>query len=143
MVIVTLKGYYRYKRFPFGITISTELFQAFMDQLLADLEGVISVQDDIFIGGKDKADHLRILRLVLCRLQDAGLAIQPSKVFLLKTEIVFLGHLINVQGIRPIDEKVDAIRQMPAPSNVTELRSFLGRQTLLPLHADHQPLERI
>lgn len=81
------------------------LFQRFMDTIFADIPGVVCVQDDIAFGGIDRADHLKCLRLVLKRLQEVGLSIQPKKVSL---------------------PKIDAIRAMPTPTNVSELRSFLG-----------------
>lgn len=126
LVIVTHRGYFRYKRMPFGITIAPMVFQARMDALFADLLGVVVVQDDIGVGGKNHADHMHLLRIVFRRLQDIGLAIQPNKVSLLKTEIVFLGYIIDARGVRPVPTKVDAIKLMPAPTNTTELRSFLG-----------------
>ena len=126
LTIVTEKGYFRYKRLPFGITIAPMLFQRFMDTVFADIPGVVCVQDDIALGGTDRADHLKRLRLVLQRLQQVGLTVQPEKVSLLKKEIVFLGYIINACGIRPVPTKVNAIRAMPSPKNVTELRSFLG-----------------
>ena len=126
LTIATEKGYYRYKRLPFGITIAPMLFQRFMDTLLADIPGVVCVQDDIALGGVDRAVHLNCLRLVLKRLQDSGLSIQAEKVSLLRKEIVFLGHIIDADGFCPLPSKVDAIKSMPAPTNISELRSFLG-----------------
>lgn len=126
LTIATEKGYFQYKRLPFGITIAPMLFQRFMDTVFADIPGVVCVQDDIALGGIDRIDHLNRLRLVLQRLQQVGLAVQPEKVSLLKKEITFLGHIIDANGIRPVPTKVDAIKSMPPPKNISELRSFLG-----------------
>ena len=41
-------------------------------------------------------------------------------------ELTYLGHKINRDGIHPTDERVKAIQNMPSPSDVTTLRSFLG-----------------
>ena len=43
-----------------------------------------------------------------------------------KHEIVFLGHLIFHDGIKPLPDKVKAIQKYPLPSNVKQLRRFLG-----------------
>ena len=40
--------------------------------------------------------------------------------------IMFLGQLIDKNGIRPDPQKVSAIKDIPTPSNVAELRRFLG-----------------
>ena len=83
-------------------------------------------QDDIALGGVDRADHLQRLRAVLTRLREIGLKTQPSKLKLSQSEINFLGYRLNGQGIQPRAEKVEAIKNMQAPQNTTELRSFLG-----------------
>ena len=46
--------------------------------------------------------------------------------FLLQPKIVYLEHIIDAEGLHPTDDKVTAIKEAPAPKDVTELRSFLG-----------------
>ena len=43
-----------------------------------------------------------------------------------QSEIQYLGHTIDKEGIRPQPEKLKAIVNMPNPKNQKELRSFLG-----------------
>lgn len=45
---------------------------------------------------------------------------------ILSREIDFLGHIINDKGIRADPGKTSAIREMPAPRDVSELRRFMG-----------------
>ena len=40
--------------------------------------------------------------------------------------VEYLRHQINHEGIRPLEDKVEAIAKAPTPSNLRELRSFLG-----------------
>lgn len=40
--------------------------------------------------------------------------------------VEYLGHRITAQGLQPTDEKVQAIKNAPAPTNVSQLKSFLG-----------------
>ena len=47
------------------------------------------------------------------------------------TRSKFLGHVIDTAGIHPDPDKVSAIQQLKAPTNVTELRRFLGMVTYL------------
>ena len=42
---------YRWKRLPFGLKVSSEIFQRKLDEALGGLEGVISVVDDVVIAG--------------------------------------------------------------------------------------------
>ncbi|XP_048479394.1 uncharacterized protein K02A2.6-like isoform X1 [Plutella xylostella] len=41
-------------------------------------------------------------------------------------EVVYLGFIINKNGVRPDPKKLEAIKEMPTPTNVTEVRAFLG-----------------
>jgi transposase InsO family protein len=148
LVVATEWGYFRYKCLPFGISIGPMLFQRFMDTLLADIEGVVCVQDDIALGGRNRADHLQRLNKVLSRLQEVGLRVSAEKLKLLQPSIIFLGHLINAEGIHPLPQKVCDFASIPSPTNVSELRSFLGSinqygrfvPNLLPMC---QPLHRL
>lgn len=41
-------------------------------------------------------------------------------------EVMFLGHKVDATGLHPVHEKVEAIKDAPTPSNVTELKAYLG-----------------
>lgn len=146
LVIITHRGYFKFKRLPLGLTVSPLIFQKLMDSILADIGGVACCQDDIGIGGKNLKEHYQRLCAVLKRLQDLGMRTQRAKVKLFKDEIEYLGFKINGQGITPLADKVAAIKKLPQPTNQTELRSFIGtinqfsrfiphlQQALSPLH---------
>ena len=57
---------------------------------------------------------------VLQRLEENGLRLQKSKCEFLKDRVEYLGHIIDKDGLHPVLEKVRA------PSNVSELRFYLG-----------------
>lgn len=82
--------------------------------------------DDIIVFSKDFESHCQRLEIVFNQLRQHGLKLKPSKCFLLKPEIKFLGHLISSQGIRVDGEKTQALETWPAPTNVKELRQVLG-----------------
>ncbi len=83
----------------------------------------------ILITGKDEADHLKSLSQVLTKLDQAGLRAQESKCKFLAKTVVFLGHVIDEHGIRPVQKKVKALQEAPVPKNVSELKSYLGLLT--------------
>lgn len=126
VTISTHKGYYQYNRMPFGISTAPSIFQHYLDKLLGDIPGVAVYFDDIAITGKDQKDHLRTLSNVFQRLQKAGLKVNLKKCSFLQKEIEYLGHIINEKGIVPSPSKIEAIVKAPTPTNVKELRSFLG-----------------
>ena len=73
-------------------------------------------------------DHLRKVPVdqVLSRLQAAGLTLKKQKYEFALPSVQYLGHIINAQGLHPSPKKVEAVRSARQPTNVTELKSFLG-----------------
>ena len=71
-------------------------------------------------------EHARHLRLVLQRLAEHGLTINPSKCIFGVPSLDFLGHLVSSEGIRPMEDKVQAIRAFPQPTSQRQLREFIG-----------------
>ena len=82
--------------------------------------------DDIIIYSRSIAEHLYRLRLVLQRLRHGGLKSKPSKCHFLNKSVKYLGHIISAEGIRTDPDKIAVIHQWPAPTNLKELRQFLG-----------------
>ena len=56
----------------------------------------------------------------------ADLKLTKRKCNFLKAHIQYLGHYISGQGLEPIPEKLESLQQMPAPTDLTEVRKFLG-----------------
>ena len=71
-------------------------------------------------------EHFMRLRSVLSRLRDAGLKLKPNKCYLLQRQVSFLGHVVSEAGIGTDPEKVRAVTEWPVPSNLREVRSFVG-----------------
>ena len=126
LTVNTHKGLYKYTRLPFGMASAPAIFQSNMDQILNGLPGVICYLDDILITGSSKEEHNANLEAVLVRLRDHGLHVKLSKCKFLEQSVEYLGHCIDSEGIRPSPSKIAAIQNMTVPSNVTELRAFLG-----------------
>lgn len=55
-----------------------------------------------------------------------NLKVRKDKCSFFQTSVSYLGHVIDSEGIHPMKEKTDAIERAPAPTNVSELRSFLA-----------------
>ena len=125
LALSTHRGVLLQKRLPFGISSATGYFQDIMNQLTSDLTGVAVYLDDILISGTTAEDHLNNLRQLLKRLNDKGLRCRIEKCVFAEDSVTYLGHTISRNGISK-GPKADAVTKMPAPSNVTQLRSFLG-----------------
>ena len=100
-----------------------------MESLLNGIPGVIVYIDDILVTGMTTEEHLKALDKVLSRLEKAGLCLQKTEVLFMQTSVTYLGHYIAADGIRPVPEKVEPVRQAPQPKNAVELRSYLGLLT--------------
>ena len=90
-------GRYCFNKLPFGISSAPEHFQCRMSEILAGLEGVICQMDLIF--GKDQAEHDRRLEAALKRIEEAGATLNPQKGEFRRSKIIFLGHVIDENGI--------------------------------------------
>ncbi|XP_026316320.1 uncharacterized protein K02A2.6-like [Hyposmocoma kahamanoa] len=124
--INTHKGLYKYTRLVFGLASAPAIFQRAMECVLAGMEGVTCLLDDILVTGKNKHEHVERLHAVLHRLESAGLTLQREKCEFFKNEVHYLGYIINSKGLKKSPEKVHAILKAPEPQNVSQLQSFLG-----------------
>ena len=59
-------------------------------------------------------------------MRQADLKFTKRKCNFLKAHVQYLGHYISGQGLEPIPEKLESLQQMPAPTDLTEVRKFLG-----------------
>ncbi|XP_062501692.1 uncharacterized protein K02A2.6-like [Corticium candelabrum] len=126
LVINTHLGLFQYNRLPFGVAAAPAIFQRIMDCLLQGIPGTVVYLDDILITGRSQEEHLRNLEAVLSRLAGARIRLERQKCSFLKREIQYLGHRIDSKGIYPTDEKVQAVRAAPEPTDVGQLRAYLG-----------------
>ena len=123
---ITPSGRFRFKRLPFGITSAPEIFQDRMEELFSGVDGVEVIMDDILVHGKDMAEHDVRYENVLRIIRGSGLILNQGKCLLRQTHLVYMGNLIGKEGMKPDPEKVTAIKDMKAPSDVPELRRWLG-----------------
>ena len=56
----------------------------------------------------------------------AGIHLKQNKCKFMLPEVEYLGHIISAAGLKPSQSKVEAIEEAPVPTNVSELKSFLG-----------------
>jgi len=87
---------------------------------------VVVFIDDILIYSRTKEDHLEDLRTVLKTLADHQLYAKLKKCDFWMEKVHFLGHVISAEGISVDPGKIAVVVDWPRPTNVTEVRSFLG-----------------
>ena len=124
--INTHKGLFQYTRLPFGVSAAPAIFQRTMESLLGDLPHVCIYLDDILVTGESESAYLQNLAAVLDRLEAAGIRLKREKCSFMIPKVEYLGHSISAEGIHPIPEKVRAVLEAPPPTDISQLRSFLG-----------------
>jgi len=124
----TRRGLFHFTRMPFGLSGAPGSFCRLMSIVLRDLLWVVCLcyLDDIIIYGRTPDELLERLRMVLDKLRDAGLKLKPSKCVLFKTEIQYLGHLVSADGVNPIPDKIQALKDWPTPHCIRDVRAFFG-----------------
>ena len=124
----TRYGHYEFLVLPFGLTNAPATFMHLMHQALRPLldECALVFLDDILIYSKTLEDHQRHVRRVLDALREQKLYAKESKCEFFKHEVEFLGHNVGRDGVRMMEDKVQAIREWPTPRSVRDVRAFLG-----------------
>jgi len=125
--ITTPYGLYEFLRLPFGMNLSPAIFQSVMEGILRGIAHVFVYIDDIIIYTPDIQLHLQILSMVLQRLQEENMKAKLNKCEFARTELLYLGHVINRNGIHTDPGKVSRILELPPPGCANEIEIFLGK----------------
>ena len=124
----TQHNQYQFKRLSFGLRNSGIQFQRNMQEILSEFstKKVIVYIDDILIISETFDEHLKLIEKVLTALLKNGIKIKVSKCEFFKKEVSFLGHMISTEGIRKCPKFIEKIQNFPKPTNINQLRKFLG-----------------
>ena len=119
-----------------------------MNEILRDLPGVVCHVDNILTTGRDQKEHDSCLHIVLKKLEAAGVTLNKERCQFSCTKIVFLGHVIDANGISLDPAKTEVIQKMRPPTNVPELRRLMGMINQLNKFSPHiaqlsQPLREL
>lgn len=123
----THRGLYKYRVLMFGLSTAPEIFRRVMHHhVLKGTCGAEAIMDDIIVTGRTLEEHDRNLKITLKALDDNNVRIKPQKCVFRQRSVEFVGHKFDEDGIRPIQDKIDALRRCEAPTNKGDLKSFLG-----------------
>ncbi|KAA0714109.1 Retrovirus-related Pol polyprotein from transposon opus [Triplophysa tibetana] len=119
-------GRYRFLRLPFGISSASEVFQRAVVQMIEDLDGVINIVDDLLVWGETVREHDARLKKLLQRAREYNLKLNKKKCQIRTSQIKYIGHVLTAEGLKPDEEKVRAVVQLPPPEDKQALQRFLG-----------------
>ena len=106
-------GHYEYVWMPFGLKNAPATFQRLMDRIL--MKFCFVYKDDIVIFSKSLQEHLQHRKLIFEELEQYGLKIKLDKSEFLRKEVIYLGHIITADGIKPNPDIIKAILKYPIP----------------------------
>jgi hypothetical protein len=125
---VTPDGHYEYLRVPFGLVNAPAVFQRAINSILDKLRHhtAMAYLDDIILPATTFSVGLSALREVFELFRQAGMTFRLSKCGFFFGQLEYLGHELSSESIRPGQAKTTAIREYPRPTNVHEVRQFIG-----------------
>ncbi|GFV16767.1 retrovirus-related Pol polyprotein from transposon 17.6 [Trichonephila clavipes] len=132
--VTTPWGLYEYTHLCFGLLNAPQIFIRFMHEVLRGLPFCFVYLDDILCYSENAEEHRSHLRTIFQRLSSYGLKLNISKCVFGVTELIFLGHLITPDGIKPLPDKVQAVLDYKQPE--TRCKQALADAALL---ADPSP----
>ena len=128
-------GLFEFLSMLFGLANAPSTFQRFMDKVLVGLiDSICCVyMDDVVVftywmGSEAQTIrmHLHHCDVILARFRRVMLKLKRNKLKLLQETVTYLGFELTRHGIRPTDNKVEAIMHYARPKTIRQLRAFVG-----------------
>ena len=117
-------GIYRYKRMVMGTSPASSEIQKKISEIVSNCENAIHIKDDILVHGVGN-QHDAYLEKVLHTLKDSNITLRPDKCYLGKPEVKWFGNIYSKDGMSPDPDKCEIIRNWPAPTCCSEVKSIL------------------
>ena len=121
-------GKYHMNVVPMGLRSSSSALNRALQIALSGLQGIDAhlYVDDILIASRTYEEHLEKLDRVFSRLEDTRFVLNPAKCEFMKSQIKYLGFVLDKHGVRPDTAKLQAVNDFPTPKTVKDVRAFLG-----------------
>ena len=122
------KGFFRFKRMPFGLVNAPATFQRWVDKLFGKLrnEGVLLYLDDLLIHSDTIEGLFKKLEEVLKILEEAGVQLKASKCVVCPKELKYLGHIVREGERTPQRDRVEALYNIKKPKTLKDIRGVHG-----------------
>ena len=121
-------GLYRFLRIPFGLKNAPATFQRAVNIILSRVKWQYALVyiDDVIIYSNSIEKHFEHVHHVLSLLRQAGITLRLQKYNFFTESVDYLGHTIHPGRLQVARNNLKALREPKAPTNQTEIRSFLG-----------------
>ena len=127
----THRGKFECLRMPFGLCNAQATFQRAMDRLKDRVHaeghtGMTAYVDNIAVYSRTWEEHLATLAEVCTQSEVANLSLRADKCEFGKSEMEFLGYIVNGETIRPTPANIQKVKDFPVPTTRRKLQRFLG-----------------
>jgi hypothetical protein len=121
-------GLFQFEVLPFGLCNAPSTFERLMERILAGLhwKTCLIYLDDVIVFSQTFEEHVERLGEVFEKLSQSNLKLKPQKCNLFREEVGYLGHVVSAQGVQTDPAKIQKVKDWPAPTSLTEVRSFVG-----------------
>jgi len=128
LAFTTVQGLFTFNRLPQGFRNSSAVFQRIINKIFSEhlYKKIVCFIDDLCIFGKSFEDKLENLNIIFKLLNDNYLSLKTNKCKFLYSKINLLGHKMSNKVIAPLTKNISAIKYFKTPSNLKEIRRFLG-----------------
>ncbi|VDP73342.1 unnamed protein product [Echinostoma caproni] len=119
-------GLFQYNFLPFGLHVSSGIFQSTIENVVSGLRGVMTYQDDLIVFVTTKEAHDNNLEKLLERFMEKNVRIKPSKCIFGMMELELLGFTVCSKGYRPDPNRFKPLVNIEFPKDQNHLRSTMG-----------------
>ena len=119
-------GSYIYNRLPFGLASGPASWQKCLEAVLEGIDDIFIYLDDVLVWGKTKQHHDQVLNQVLERLAKNDMALSIEKCLFGKDKVEYLGYEVSSSGIRPLEKKLQALKDFKQPTSQKDVLHFCG-----------------
>jgi len=127
---VTQSGHYEWCCMPFGIKTAPAVFQRVLSGILRRKEFesfCVNYLDDVLIYSHSFNEHVKHLQMVISAIYEEGFKLNFKKCNFATSSIQYLGHIIEPNTVRPLQDNLVAINSFPIPSSRKNICQFLGK----------------
>ena len=121
-------GHFEMTRMPFGLNNSAAIFQRTIEMALQGIQWVTCLIyiGDITVFGRNCDEHIARIEEVLEGMRLVDHKLKPKKCEMLGTEVVFLGHLVSGEGVKPNPVNISKIADWPRPKKIRQIKQLVA-----------------
>ena len=97
-------GRYWFKRLPFGIVLSQDIFQRKLDEVYRDIPNVMGIADDIIVCGSSEQEHDKAFTEMPKATSKHNVSLNFEKLQFKQSQVDFYGHTLTEEGVQPAEE---------------------------------------